>query len=77
MISAILEVYFGAIQELRNAMGVGGVRFPGKKRYEDVRFIIITLRWVGGCQLFRKKVLRNTWIAPLEFNLKNINLLNC
>ena len=34
---------------LRNAMGVGGVSFPGKKRYEGVMFnvISITREWVG------------------------------
>ena len=29
------------MQVLRNAMGVGGVNFPGKKRYEGVRFNVI------------------------------------
>ena len=28
---------------LRNAMGIGGVSFPGKKRYEGVRFTIISV----------------------------------
>ena len=48
----------GAIQVLRNAMGVS---FPGKKRYEGVRFNVIsaTRGWVGG-QIPWKKVLRNT-----------------
>ena len=34
---------------LRNAMGGGGSAFPGKKRYEGVRFnvISITMGWVG------------------------------
>ena len=34
---------------IRNAMGVGGVSFPGKKRYEGVRFNIISITrgWVG------------------------------
>ena len=34
---------------LRNAVGGGGVSFPGKKRYEGVRFnvISITRGWVG------------------------------
>ena len=33
---------------LRNAVGVGGVSFHGKKRYEDVRFnvISVTRGWV-------------------------------
>ena len=38
-----------AIKVLRNAMGDGGVSFPGKKRYEGVRFnvISVTRGWVG------------------------------
>ena len=34
---------------LRNAVGGGGVSFPGKKRYERVRFnvISVTRGWVG------------------------------
>ena len=34
---------------LRNADGVGGVKFSGKKRYEGVKFniISITREWVG------------------------------
>ena len=38
---------------LRNAMGVGGVSFPGKKRYEGVRFnvISVTRGWVGSNSL--------------------------
>ena len=34
---------------LRNAMGVGGVSFPGEKRYEGVRFSVISVTrgWVG------------------------------
>ena len=40
---------FGAIQVLRNADGGGGVKFPGRKRYEGVRFnvISVTRGWVG------------------------------
>ena len=37
------------VQVLRNAMGGGGVSFPGKKRYEGVRFnviIIIEGAWI-------------------------------
>ena len=39
---------FGAIQVLRNADGGGGVKFPGRKRYEGVRFnvISVTRGWV-------------------------------
>ena len=40
----------GAIQVLRNADGgVRGVKFSGEKRYEDVRFnvISVTRGWVG------------------------------
>ena len=43
---------YGAIQVLRNADGGGvgwGVKFSGKKRYEGVRFNIISITrgWVG------------------------------
>ena len=34
-----------AIQVLRNAVGGGGVSFHGKKRYEDVRFNVISITW--------------------------------
>ena len=39
----------GAIQILRNADGGGGVKFSGKKRYEGIRFnvISVTRGWVG------------------------------
>ena len=55
---------YGAIQVLRNAVGGGGwvvVSFPGKKHYGGVRFNVITRRLVlGGGQIPRKKMLRNT-----------------
>ena len=46
---------------LRNADGGGGVKFSGKKRYEDVRFnvISVTRGWLG-VQFSGKKALRNT-----------------
>ena len=39
----------GAIQVLRNPDGGGGVTFSGKKRYEGVRYnvISVTRGWVG------------------------------
>ena len=43
---------------LRNAVGVGGVSFPGKKHFEDVRFNVITisaLRGGGWGQNFQEK----------------------
>ena len=53
----------GAIQVLRNAVGVGGggVNFSRKKRYEGVRFnvISVTREWVG-VQFLGKKALSNT-----------------
>ena len=51
----ILISVYGAIQVLRNAVGVG-VYFPGKKRYEGVRFnvIYVTRGWVG-IHFFGKK----------------------
>ena len=39
----------GAIQVLRNADGVWGVQFFGKKRYEGVRFTLLALRGGGRC----------------------------
>ena len=42
----VVEIFIlGAIQVLRNAMrgGVGVLVFPGKKRYEDVRFNVISV----------------------------------
>ena len=42
---------------LRNAIGGGGgVSFHGKKRYEDVRFNVISDEGVGRGQISRKKV---------------------
>ena len=38
----------GAIQVLRKAVGVGGVRIIGKKRYEGVPFNVICILRVGG-----------------------------
>ena len=34
---------------LRNAVGGGGVKFSGEKRYEGVRFNVISVKrgWVG------------------------------
>ena len=34
---------FGAIQVLRTQVGVGGINFSGKKRYERVRFNVISV----------------------------------
>ena len=58
MTNISISIFYGAIQALRNA--VGGVRFSGKKRYEGVRFnvISVTRGWVGSN--FQKKALRNT-----------------
>ena len=46
---------------LRNAMWGGGVSVPGQKRYEGVRFnvISVTRGWVGG-PIPWKKALHNT-----------------
>ena len=44
---------FGAIQVLHNAVGV---KFPGEKGYEGVRFNVLTRGWVGGrASIFPKK----------------------
>ena len=41
---------------LRNALGSGGVRFPRKKRYEGVRFNVISItRWWVGVKFPEKK----------------------
>ena len=46
-------------------MGVGGLIFWRKKRYEGVMFNVISVtRGVGGSPISRKIVLRNTWMAP-------------
>ena len=43
----------------RNALGSGGVRFPRKKRYEGVRFNVISItRWWVGVKFPEKKALR-------------------
>ena len=41
---------------LRNAVAMGGCQISLKKRYEDLRFnvISITRGWVGGCRISRK-----------------------
>ena len=41
-------------------MGVGGLRFSGKKRYEGVRFNVISVEGGGWGSNFQKKALRNT-----------------
>ena len=57
----------GAIQVLRNA--VRGVSFPRKKRYEDVRFnvISITRGWVGVKFPGKKRYVTLEW--PLTTDL--------
>ena len=40
-----------------------------KKHYEDVRFNVISVMRVGAGQVSKKKVLRNTWMAPFVVNL--------
>ena len=73
---------YGAIQVLRNAVRVGGDNFPGKKRYEGVRFNIIGVtRGVGGGQISGKKVLHfNGPYVPISylflFNLDVISQAN-
>ena len=50
------EVKIGAIQVLRNADGVGGVKFVRKKRYAGVTFNIISItRGVAGVHFPEKK----------------------
>ena len=59
---------------LRNAVGGGGgggVSFPGKKRYEGVRFnvISVTRRWVGVKFPGKKRYV--TLVAPKYNNNNN------
>ena len=53
----------GAIQVLRNAVTGGGVSFLGKKRYEGVRFNIISVTrgWVGIKFPGKKRYVRLEW----------------
>ena len=55
--------------DLRNAVGGGwvGVRFPGKRRYVDVRFNVISdsMR-KGGCRISTQKKLYVTSDRPLS-----------
>ena len=59
----------GAIQVSRNAVGRGGVSFPGKKRYEGVRFNVITVTrgLVGVKFLGKKRYVTLEW--PLKLNV--------
>ena len=54
--------------------GVGGVKCPGKKRYEGVPFndISVTRGWIGGGPFSRKKVLYVN--GPLHKFLNKIDL---
>ena len=56
-----IYLMLGAIQVLHNAMGGGGVSFPGKKGYEGVMFNVINVKrgWVG-VKFPGKKALYNT-----------------
>ena len=59
----LLFVFFtkGPFKCYVTQMGVGGVDFSGKKRYEGVRFNVISVtRYVGGGPISRSKALRNT-----------------
>ena len=60
---------------LRNAIGGGGVSFPRKKRYEGVRFNIISVTrgWVGGKSPGKKRYVTLEWplnrnITPMDAN---------
>ena len=60
----------GAIQVFRNAVGGGGVSFPGKKPCEGVRFNVISI--MRGCMGVKfpgkKRYVTHEW--PLTFTLK-------
>ena len=52
---------------LRNADGLGGVKFSGETHYEGERFNIISVTRGGvGVQFSGKKALRNTGMAPKD-----------
>ena len=55
-------MYKGSFKCYVTQMGVGGVRFSGKKRYEGVMFNVISVTGggVGGGPISRKIALRNT-----------------
>ena len=56
---------FGAIQLLRNARGVDGVKFCPKKCYATVELPPYrVLQGVGGSQILSKKALSDSWMAP-------------
>ena len=56
----LLHFEIRGIQVLRNAvMGGGGCQCSQKKRYEGVRFNIISVTRVGGGKIPWKKALRN------------------
>ena len=49
-----LDNIIGAIQVFRNTVEVGDIKFPENKRYESVRFNVISVTGMGGCQILRK-----------------------
>ena len=61
----ILLHILGTIQVLHNAVGGGRVSdFPEKKRYEDVRFNVISVMMGWVVVKYQKKTLRYTWMTP-------------
>ena len=42
MKSKLFIILLGTIQVLRNAVGRGAVRFPRKKHYEGVQFLVLS-----------------------------------
>ena len=62
-----LKFGLGAIQVLRNAVGGGRCQISLKKPLCKRRCMVQRYQRnerVGGCQISRKKALRNTWMAP-------------
>ena len=60
-------------------MGVGGVWFSGKKRYEGVMFNVISVTGggVGGGLISRKITLRNTWMIPMYCSIDKSRASYC
>ena len=75
--SSFYTFQYWAIQVLRNADGVGGIKFSGETRYEDVKFndISDTREWEGSNFQEKKRYITLEW--PLfRFFLHFINLFN-
>ena len=61
---------------LRNAVGGGDISFPGKKRYEGVRFNIISVTrgWVGVKFPGKKSYVTFEWPLTIDFPRSPVSL---